>query len=109
MTKPNYKNVLNEDDLQWKTTSNIKNERQPQILKVKYLSNHWSDLTQILNIILCAQINYTNVSNEDALKWKTNSNIKGEISQQPQVGSCPNFKTQQPLVRSSPNFKLKLM
>ena len=42
-----------EDDLQWKTTSN---GRQPpmednlKILKVEYLSNHWLDFPQILNL-----------------------------------------------------------
>ena len=135
MTKAKFTNVSNEDDFQWKWTSDgilpqiskVKylsnnwsdlpqilnlslcdqtelnkcfNWRQPsslteddlKILKVKYLSNHWSDLTQILKVSLREQINYKNVSNEDALVWKMTSNIEGEISQQPQVGSCPNFK-----------------
>ena len=35
-----------------KTTSN---GRRPQILKVKYLSNYWSDLHQILNLNICNQ------------------------------------------------------
>ena len=43
-----------EDDLQSKTTSKIlemkksSNGKKFQILKVEYLSNHWTDLTQIL-------------------------------------------------------------
>ena len=41
MTKENF---ANEDDLKWKMTSN---GRVPQISKVKYLSNYWSDLLQI--------------------------------------------------------------
>ena len=52
MTKPNTTNVGNEDDLQWKTTFIIE---QPQILKVLYLSNHWSDISQIKNLSLCDQ------------------------------------------------------
>jgi hypothetical protein len=44
--KPIYRNVVNEDDLQCKMTSNIKIERQPQISKVIYLSNHWPDLSK---------------------------------------------------------------
>ena len=64
-------------------TSNIKNERQPKILKVKYFSNHRSDLSQILNVNFCEQINCKNVSNEDDLQCKTTSNIK--IERQPQI------------------------
>jgi hypothetical protein len=45
-------NVSNGDDLQWKRTSN---GILPQISKVKYLSNNWSDLPQILNLGLCNQ------------------------------------------------------
>ena len=55
MTKPNFpnvQNVSNEDDLQWKMTSN---GRLPNIAKFEYLSNHWSDLPQILNLGLYDQ------------------------------------------------------
>ena len=41
-----------EDDLKWKTNSN---RRLPQISKVKYLRNYWSDPPQILNLGLCTQ------------------------------------------------------
>ena len=100
-------NALNEDDLQWKTTSkyeiwisqqpligsssNFKlklrgptqnkkclkwrrpNGRWPQmeddlkILKVEYLSNHWSDLPQILNLSSGEQPKIKNAWNEDDL------------------------------------------
>jgi hypothetical protein len=67
--------------------------RRPHKLKVEYLSNHWLDLPQILNL-----------SWGDQTKWpeiKTNSN-----------GRRPhNIKfwiAQQPLIRSSSNFELKL-
>ena len=79
-------------DLQWKTTSNIKYERRTKILKVKYLNIHWLDLSQILNQSFCEQINNKNVTNEDDLQWKTTSNIKIDLSQQPLAGSSPNFK-----------------
>jgi hypothetical protein len=99
MTKVNFPNVSNEDDLKWKTTSN---GRLPQISKVKYLSNYLSDLPQILNLGLCDQsklykfLKWIQPPMEDDLKWKTTSNIKSEISQQL-------------MVRSSTNFKLRLM
>ena len=95
MTKVNFPNVSNEDDLKWKTTSN---GRLPQISKVKYLSNHWSDLPQILNLglydqrELCKCFKWRRPHMEDDLKWKTTSDIKSEISQQLLVGSSPNFK-----------------
>jgi hypothetical protein len=47
MTKENFANVPNEDNLKWKMTSN---GRLPQISKVKYLINYWSDLPRILNL-----------------------------------------------------------
>ena len=50
MTKPNLpnvQNVSNEDDLKWKMTSN---EKLPKLTKFEYLSNHWSDLPQTLNL-----------------------------------------------------------
>ncbi len=55
MTKPNLpnvQNVSNEDDLKWKMTSN---GRLPKIANFEYLSNHWSDLSQILNLGLYDQ------------------------------------------------------
>jgi hypothetical protein len=52
MTKENSPTVSNEDDLKWKMTSN---GRLPPISKVKYLSNYWSDLPQILNVGLYDQ------------------------------------------------------
>ncbi len=55
MTKPNFpyvQNISNEDDLEWKMTSN---GRLPKIANFEYLSNHWSDLSQILNISFCDQ------------------------------------------------------
>ena len=45
-------NILNEDDLEWKMTSN---RRLPKTAKFEYLSKHWSDLSQILNLDSCDQ------------------------------------------------------
>ena len=45
MTKPKFPNVSNEDNLLGKTTSKYKKN-------VEYLSNHWSDHTQILKVYL---------------------------------------------------------
>ena len=53
MTKPdfpNVQNVLNEDDPKWKMTSNRSHPKG-----VEYLSNHWSDLPQTLNLGLYDQ------------------------------------------------------
>ncbi len=47
-------NISNKDDLKWKMTSN---GRLPKIAKFEYLSNHWSDLSQILNLGLYDQAN----------------------------------------------------
>ena len=52
MTEANLSNVLNEDDFKWKMTSN---GRLPEILKVEYLSNYWSDPSHILNLSLYDQ------------------------------------------------------
>ena len=49
MTKTHSVNLSNEDNLISKTTSN---GRQPQNIKVEYLSNHLLDDTQILNLSL---------------------------------------------------------
>ena len=95
MTKEIFANVSNEDDLKWKMTSY---GRLPQISKVKYLNNYWSDLPQILNLglydqrELCKCFKWRRPQMEDDLKWKTTSNIKSKISQQLLVGSSPNFK-----------------
>ena len=65
MIKPNFlnvQNISNEDDLEWKMTSN---GRLPKIAKFEYLSNHWSDLSQILNLSFCDQTNYKNISDKD--------------------------------------------
>ena len=81
--------------IQMKTTST---GRQPQILKLKYLCNHWLDLPQILNLSLYDQtrlyiwIKSRRSQMKDDLQWKTTTNIKSEISLQPVVGSSPNFK-----------------
>ena len=47
MTKANFSKNLNEDDFNWKMTSN---GRLPQLLKLEYLCNYWSDLSQILSL-----------------------------------------------------------
>ena len=44
--------ILDEDGLKWKMTSN---GRLPKIAKFEYLSNHWSDLPQTLNLGLYDQ------------------------------------------------------
>ena len=43
------------------------------ILEVEYLSNHWSDFSQILKLSLEYQTKIKNASNEDDLQWKTTS------------------------------------
>ena len=52
-----------------------------KILKVKYLCNHWQDLTPILNLILCDQTKLYKYLNEDDIHWKIILNIKRGISQ----------------------------
>ena len=66
-----------EDDIKWKTNSNIKSE---------------TTTGQILPNFFLTKPNFTNVSNEDNLQWMTTSNIKSEISQQNPVGSSSNRK-----------------
>ena len=75
--KPSFTNV------ELKTTSNGK---RPQISKLKYISNHWLDLSRIQDISL---------SDQTKLRWKMTSNIKSDISQQPLVRSTPNLKRKQ--------------
>ena len=46
---PNVQNISNEDDPKWNMTSN---GRLPKTAKFEYLSNHWSNLPQNLNLDL---------------------------------------------------------
>ena len=43
------------------------------ILKVEYLSNHWSDFHQILRLSLEDETKIKYASKEDDLQWKTTS------------------------------------
>jgi hypothetical protein len=109
MNKAHFTNVSNEDDLKWKITSN---GRLPKISKVKYLSNYWSDLRQILDLGLYDQSKLYKFSKEDDLKWKMTSNGRlPEMEDDLKWKTTSNIKSeisQQLLVRSSPNFKLSL-
>ena len=49
-------------------------EEDLKIFKVEYLSNHWSDFPQILNLSLGDQTKIRNAYNEDDLQKKTASN-----------------------------------
>ena len=71
-----------------KTTSD---GRQPQILKVKYLSNYWSYPHQTLNLNICNQTkHYKMTSNgigpsmEDDLEWNTTSNGRRPLMEERQ-------------------------
>ena len=44
-----------------------------KILKVEYLSNHWLDFPQILNLSLVDQTKITNARKEDVHQWKKTS------------------------------------
>ena len=46
-------------------------EEDLKILKVEYLSNNWSDFTQISNLNSGDQAKFKNTQNEDNLQWKT--------------------------------------
>ena len=46
-----------------------------QILKVEYLSNHFLDHTQILDLSLNDQPYFTNPQNEDYFWWKMTSKL----------------------------------
>ena len=62
---------------------NLQLEDNLKILKVEYLSNHWSDLPQFLNFSSGEQTKVKNAWNEEGLQWKTNSNgkiLKVELS-----------------------------
>ena len=41
-----------------------------KILKVEYLSNHWLDFPQILNLSSGDQTKFKNAWNEDGHQWK---------------------------------------
>ena len=71
-----------------------------KILKVEYLSNHWSDLIQNQSV---QKHLIEDDPNRRVPQWKMTpmeddpngrrpQNIKCRISQQPLVGSYPNFK-----------------
>ena len=69
-----------------------------KIWKFQYLSSHWSDLAQILNISTWDHTKVKKGFNEDNLQWKTTSNgrwpqnMKIWISQQSLIGSFSNPK-----------------
>ena len=48
-------------------------EEDLKIFKVEFLSNHWSDLPQILNLCWGEQSKLEITYNEDDLQWKTTS------------------------------------
>ena len=62
-----------------------------KILKSKYLSNHWPDISQILNLSSGDQTKIKNTLNENDLQWKMTSsgrwpqNVKSWISQYPVI------------------------
>ena len=63
-----FKNTQNEDDLQRKTTSNGRRppmEDDLKILKLEYISNHWSDFPQTLNLSLGNQAKIKNAWKEE--------------------------------------------
>ena len=45
-------------------------------MKVEYFNNHWSDLPQILNLLLWDQAKNKSAWYEDDLQWKTTSKYK---------------------------------
>jgi hypothetical protein len=97
-----------EDDLPWKTTSI---GRRPQIFKLEYFSNHWSDLPNILNLSLVDQtiwattdlIQILNLSlgNKTKIEMKTASNVR-------QPDNIKSVSYNLTLIRSCLNFKLEL-
>ena len=89
-TNSNDEQLPMEDNLKWKKTSNGRRppmEDNLQKLKIEYLSNHWSDFPQILNLSLGDQTKIKNTKKEDnqQLKktskyWKLNiSAVTGKI------------------------------
>ena len=76
MTKLYCTNSLNEDELQWKTTSNGRRppiEDDLKISKVEYLSNRLLDYTQILYLDMGDQSKVFKYFNEDDHIWKATS------------------------------------
>ena len=64
-----------------------------KILKVEYLSNHWLDLPQILNLSSVYQNKIKKAWNEEGPLMEDDlNNIKSWISEQPLNGSFSNFK-----------------
>ena len=69
-----------------------------KIWKVEYLSSHWLDLPQILNINSWDRNRVKKGLDENDLQWKTSpngrwpQNIKSWISQKPLIGPPSNFK-----------------
>ena len=69
-----------------------------KIWKVEYLSSHWLDLPQILNINSWDRNRVKKGLDENDLQWKTSpngrwpQNIQSWISQKPLIGSPSNFK-----------------
>ena len=84
-----------EDNLQWKTTYN---GRWPQNIKVEYLSSHWSDLPQILNISSWDQTRVKKGFNgrrplmEDDLKIGKFEYLRSHWLDLPQILSSLNFE-----------------
>ena len=72
-----------------KTTSN---GRRPQILIVEYLSNHYSDLLQILNLSLGDHTKIKILKMKLTLNERQPQNNLSWISQQPLIGSSWNLK-----------------
>ena len=71
------------------TTSN---GRRPQILIVEYLSNHYSDLLQILNLSLGDHTKTKILKMKLTLNERQPQNSLSWISQQPLIGSSWNLK-----------------
>ena len=69
-----------EDALQWKTTS-TPIEDDLKILKVEYLSNHWSDLPQILNLSSGDQTKIKMLEIKTTSNGRRPQNMKSGISQ----------------------------
>ena len=84
MTKPHFVNPSNEDDLQWKTTSNIKIWISQKLLIGSY-SNLKLRLRRPNQSIQILQMKTTSHG-----RWP--QNIKSGTSQQPLIGSYSNFK-----------------
>ena len=68
------------------------NGRKPQILIVEYLSNHYSDLLQILNLSLGDHTKTKILKMKLTLNERQPQNSLSWISQQPLIGSSWNLK-----------------